>query len=96
MNTTRALLAANVLVYLLQGMLGESLYAALALWPLGRHPVPELGLVLGFRPWQLVTYAFLHANLQHLALNMLGLWMFGRDVESLDSREGIAGGERYA
>lgn len=32
--------------------------------------------------WQPLTYAFLHANLAHLALNMLGLWIFGRDIES--------------
>jgi len=32
-------------------------------------------------PWQIVTYSFLHANLAHLALNMFGLWTFGRDVE---------------
>lgn len=37
--------------------------------------------MVGFRPWQLVTYAFLHANLGHLFLNMLALHIFGSDVE---------------
>lgn len=32
--------------------------------------------------WQLVTYMFLHGNLFHLLFNMLGLWMFGRDLEN--------------
>ncbi|MBU1775400.1 MAG: rhomboid family intramembrane serine protease, partial [Gammaproteobacteria bacterium] len=32
-------------------------------------------------PWQLVTYAFLHGGLAHLAFNMYGLWMFGRELE---------------
>ena len=31
--------------------------------------------------WELVTYIFLHANLWHLLLNMLFLWMFGVDLE---------------
>ncbi|MDX1556484.1 MAG: rhomboid family intramembrane serine protease [Xanthomonadales bacterium] len=43
-----------------------------ALWPL------ESGL---FMPWQVFSYAFLHANLLHLAVNMFGLWMFGSDLE---------------
>lgn len=33
--------------------------------------------------WQLVTYAFLHANLMHLLFNMLFLWWFGSDVEDI-------------
>ncbi|MEM8546945.1 MAG: rhomboid family intramembrane serine protease [Pseudomonadota bacterium] len=34
-----------------------------------------------FRPWQLMTYAFLHADVMHFAFNMLALWMFGRSIE---------------
>lgn len=34
-----------------------------------------------FRLWQLATYMFMHANLQHLFFNMLALWMFGRVME---------------
>ena len=36
-----------------------------------------------FRPWQLVSYAFLHdpRNLTHIAFNMFALWMFGRSLE---------------
>lgn len=32
--------------------------------------------------WRFVTYQFLHANLGHIALNMIGLWVFGQVVES--------------
>lgn len=32
-------------------------------------------------PWQLGSYAFLHAGLTHLAFNMFGLWMFGGELE---------------
>jgi membrane associated rhomboid family serine protease len=35
----------------------------------------------GFLPWQLVTYSFLHGNQLHILVNMLGLYMFGSEVE---------------
>jgi membrane associated rhomboid family serine protease len=33
--------------------------------------------------WQLFTFQFLHVDLWHLAGNLLGLWFFGRFVESV-------------
>lgn len=30
------------------------------------------------QPWSIITYMFMHANLLHLAFNMLWLWAFGR------------------
>jgi membrane associated rhomboid family serine protease len=48
------------------------------LWPLAG------GL---FLPWQVVTYAFLHAGLGHLFFNMLGLWMFGSELEQVWGRQ---------
>ncbi|MBL8345018.1 MAG: rhomboid family intramembrane serine protease [Rubrivivax sp.] len=36
-----------------------------------------------FWPWQLLTYAFLHGDGFHLFFNMLGLWMFGSELERL-------------
>lgn len=45
-----------------------------ALWP------PSSGL---FQPWQLLSYAFLHGGTFHLFFNMLGLWMFGAELERL-------------
>jgi membrane associated rhomboid family serine protease len=42
-----------------------------------------------FMPWQVVTYAFLHGGIGHLFFNMLGLWMFGSELERL------WGGRRY-
>lgn len=84
---TRILIFANVAVYLLQGIYGDALIAAFALWPLGRYPVPELGITVGFQPWQLLTSSLLHGNFLHLFLNMFALYMFGRDVElALGSR----------
>ena len=67
-----ALLVANVLMFVLLPMLGPAATGWLALWPAAS------GL---FESWQLVSYAFVHANLSHLAFNMLGLWMFGSELE---------------
>lgn len=36
-----------------------------------------------FRPWQLVTYMFMHANFSHLFFNMFALWMFGNTLENI-------------
>ena len=37
-------------------------------------------------PWQVVTYAFLHGSFNHLFFNMLGLWMFGAELEQIWGR----------
>src|SRR5262245_59631901 len=34
-----------------------------------------------FRLYQLATYMFLHGGAGHLIVNMLGLWMFGTELE---------------
>jgi membrane associated rhomboid family serine protease len=72
------LIAANVLVFLLQTQSGDAPDRLFALWPL--QPIDG---VSRFYPWQIITYAFLHStdNKSHLLFNMLGLWMFGAEVE---------------
>ena len=70
---TQALLLINVAMFCLDYFLGPWFTRALALWPLGG----------GFLPWQVVSYAFLHGGFTHLFFNMLGLWMFGADLERL-------------
>lgn len=79
---TSRLIALNVLVFLAEVAKGDVLLARFALWPLGRFYVPELGTVVGFHLPQLLTYAFLHAGVIHLFLNMFALRIFGRDVEA--------------
>lgn len=69
---TRALLVANVLVFVAQAALPGVLESGLALWPTGSGH---------FGPWQLVTYAFLHGGLAHLLFNMFGLVSFGSELE---------------
>ncbi len=70
---TRALILINVAVYLLELLAPNLMTALFALWPLGE----------GFRPWQLITYAFLHdpKNILHIVLNMFALYMFGGALE---------------
>lgn len=65
------LIIATVLGFFLQLNASEETIASLVLWPLQGD----------FMPWQLVTYAFLHASVSHLVFNMFGLWMFGRELE---------------
>lgn len=55
-------------------LLPYQLTAWLELWPLRTG---------NFWPWQLFTYAFLHGSIGHLFFNMLGLWMFGSELEQL-------------
>jgi len=61
-------------VFCLQVFLPGELERWFALWPLSS------GI---FWPWQLVSYAFLHGGIFHLFFNMLGLWMFGAELERL-------------
>src|SRR5262249_20133954 len=42
-----------------------------------------------FRPWTLVTHAFLHAGWLHLLGNMVFLWVFGPNVEDRFTRIGV-------
>jgi membrane associated rhomboid family serine protease len=72
----RILLIVTVAIFLLQGLAGENMLLSMALWPLQE----------GFRPWQLLTYAFLHGSVMHIAFNMYGLWLFGSEIEKLIGR----------
>ncbi|TBO34305.1 rhomboid family intramembrane serine protease [Aquabacterium lacunae] len=71
---TQALLLLNVALFCIDIALGESLSRWMALWPL------ESGQ---FMPWQVVTYAFMHGGIGHLFFNMMGLWMFGSELEQM-------------
>lgn len=75
-NVVFVLLVINGLVFALQQMNPRFILVNFALWPAGPANSP-------FMPWQLLTYGFLHGNLYHIFFNMLGLWMFGREIELL-------------
>ena len=84
-SVTTALLVANVAVFLLQSA-APGILVPFALWPLATG---SLGIGASFLPWQLVTYAFLHGSLLHLAFNMFALYMFGGAIER------VFGARRY-
>jgi membrane associated rhomboid family serine protease len=93
---TLALLLALAIAYLLQKLAGDVATVPLMLWPLGEQPlgIDDTGrMVVGaFRPWQLLTYAFLHdpSNLAHLLFNALAFYQFGPSIEQ------AWGSRRYA
>ena len=68
------LIIINVLVYVMQIVFEKQLGITelFALYPID---LPE------FKPYQLVTHMFAHANFMHILFNMYGLWMFGSVLE---------------
>jgi len=68
----RRLFVANLLVFVLQ----ETVLGVRFLTAFGFTPFAAFA-----HPWTFVTYLFLHANLLHLAFNLLGLFVFGPQVE---------------
>ena len=76
---TTALIVANVAMYLLQNLVPQ-IIVPFALWPLAAG---ASGIGASFAPWQVVTYAFLHGSLVHLAFNMFALYMFGSAIEQV-------------
>ncbi len=69
------LIIVNCLVLMATNLLGfDFLYRFFALWGV-ESPL--------FKLYQVVTYMFMHANLNHLFFNMFSLWMFGRTLEQV-------------
>jgi membrane associated rhomboid family serine protease len=77
-TAVKSLIAVNVGVFALQNGLDGGFEDLFALWPL--QPIDG---EVHFHSWQIVSYAFLHStgNITHLLFNMLGLWMFGAEIE---------------
>jgi membrane associated rhomboid family serine protease len=77
-SAVKLLVAANALVFVLQSLSKGALDELFALWPLQAIDGESY-----FHFWQIITYSFLHStdNITHLLFNMLGLWMFGAEVE---------------
>ena len=75
----QALLIINGLLYVVRQLNILPLDLWFALWPL-EAPYPG-GQT--FKPWQLLTYGFLHGSNMHILFNMFMLWMFGSALERL-------------
>jgi membrane associated rhomboid family serine protease len=77
-SAVNILIAANVVIFVLQRLSNGAMEELFALWPLQPFEGEP-----SFHIWQIVTYSFLHdtRNISHLLFNMLGLWMFGAEVE---------------
>ncbi len=73
---TQSIIAINVAIFLIQAFLPkQDDHLLVAIFGLS-----ERGLLAGFL-WQPFTHMFLHANLFHLFVNMLGIWFAGQAVE---------------
>jgi membrane associated rhomboid family serine protease len=71
------LLIINVLVFLAQQAFGqETEYHMLNLFALHDFHSPL------FKPYQVITYMFLHGGWDHIFFNMFALWMFGAILEN--------------
>jgi membrane associated rhomboid family serine protease len=86
---TKILLIANIAVYIAQQFADQAMLIWFALWPLASPSYGNTGLPTGFLPWQVITYSFLHGHELHILFNMLGLYMFGSEVER------VLGARRY-
>jgi membrane associated rhomboid family serine protease len=71
----KLLLIINVTLFFMNLIVGEAMTLSLGLRP--QAVLEQLAL------WQPITYMFLHStgNIGHILFNMLGLWMFGTDLE---------------
>lgn len=80
---TKNLLVINIILYMCMMVFSK--------WGIDLNDLLGLHFILAhnFRPYQLVTYMFMHANLTHIAFNMFSLWMFGRVIEM------TLGGKRF-
>ncbi|MBW8311676.1 MAG: rhomboid family intramembrane serine protease [Rhizobium sp.] len=89
--TTTALLWALGIGFLLQNFGGDAMVRYFALWPLGQYTagVSAQGdiITVGFLPWQVLSYAFLHGGFGHLFFNGLALYMFGAPLEMTWGRQ---------
>ena len=67
------IIIANVVMFLVSMFVDLTSYLGLV-----PQQVVERGWV-----WQLATYMFLHGGAAHILFNMLGVWMFGTELERL-------------
>src|ERR1700756_5119906 len=77
----RILVLACTGVFLVQTLIGLLFSPRVTAWINYMFGLVPQGVIPGLRIWQPFTYIFLHGGLFHLLINMLMLWMFGRELE---------------
>lgn len=75
-TVVKNLVIINVLVFVAQVTVGNKI----PLEPLFALHTWQSDL---FKPWQFVTYMFMHGSFPHLFFNMFALWMFGSTLENI-------------
>lgn len=70
---------ANVAIFFLGILSSEKHFSLSPLYTWGEFTIQ--GTWFDFQLWRVLTYQFLHAGPVHLAVNMIGLYFFGRHVE---------------
>lgn len=77
---TYTLICINILIFIITALLSKSIYN------IDSYTLIELGakvnvLINNGQPWRLITCAFLHGGLAHIAFNMYSLKIIGSEVE---------------
>lgn len=78
------IIGVTVLAFFIQNAAFVDILRVFALWPVATPPALAFGegvLDTGFKPWQLISYGFLHGGWGHLFFNMFAFFMFGLPIE---------------
>jgi membrane associated rhomboid family serine protease len=81
---TKNIIIINVIVFIAKVLLQNTQHINLDDY-LGLHH----HLASNFKPYQFITYIFMHGDFYHLLMNMLGVYIFGQVLEQ------VWGGKRY-
>lgn len=73
-ETVKQLIIINIIFFVGTMIVGDPAFKNLALYFVEN---PE------FKPWQILTHMFMHADIGHIFFNMFGLFMFGTALEQM-------------
>lgn len=79
LSVSEKLIAINILVFIVIGLLGKVAFPALEGWFI----LPADLMEFLSQPWSIVTYSFLHSGIMHLIWNMYVLYFAGKMVLNL-------------
>ena len=74
LSVSEKLIAINIAVFIVIGLLGNIVYPALEGW----FVLPADFIDFIGQPWSIITYSFLHSGILHLLWNMYVLYIAGR------------------